>query len=366
MLPYETERHAKTIFSKWVSASLSNGTPTEGSTTSFAETAVRLAKVFSDVAESHLEKETAVQIRKTVTFEELIEEWQRVALIHVRPDVRRHTLSYFHRHVFPVIGARPAETITTPELISVFQKIEDAGSFSLAHRVWRETLRAYRFAIASGYALTNPAADVRASLYRWKPRHRPTILLPRRIGQLLRAIDKYDSVTTSKYMVRLLPLVFVRPGELRKAEWAEIDFKSSLWRIPARRMKARRPHLVPLSRQAKKIFREVRRVTGSGRYVFASSATKDGIISVGLCSSILLSTGFRGEITMSGFRSMAATLLSDHGWNSDAIERQLSHLDPRPVRRAYNFAEYLPERRRMMQAWADYLDSLKAKSKPSL
>jgi integrase len=163
-------------------------------------------------------------------------------------------------------------------------------------------------------------------------------------------------------MLRLMPLVFVRPSELREAEWQEIDFKAAEWRIPARRMKGRRPHIVPLSAQAKRLFRQVHRITGNGVYVFASSSSESGCISIHLQTTMLKSIGFGGEISMGGFRTMAATLLSEQGWSSDAIERQLSHADPFPIRRTYNFAQYLPERRRMMQAWADYLDKLAGRS----
>lgn len=367
MLPYETERHAKTIFSKWLLAATNSAgsLPSDTDANLAAEAAVRMAQDFSRVAEKYVESATTAfssntksGIRKSLTFEELVDEWQSHTLIYLRKDDRLRVLNRFRRYLYPRLATRPVENITTRELIPALQAIEDAGYLPLAHLILRETIRVFRFAIASGYAVNNPAVDVRAALYPRKPRRRTTILLPKRVGELLRAIDGYHSVTTSGYMLRLLPLVFVRPGELRQAEWTEVDLKSSQWRIPARRMKARRPHIVPLSRQAARLFRQVHRITGNGRYVFPSSRAPDGVLSATHCTRMLQIIGFGGEMTMSGFRSMAATLLSEQGWSADAIERQLSHLDPRPIRRAYNFAEYLIERKRMMQAWADYLDKL--------
>lgn len=365
MLPYETERHAKAIFARLITGWFTHKgtTPSEIDTTVFAEAAVRMAQEFSTVADHFARPPAGVrtghlQTRQSLTFEQLVHEWQRHALRHWEKRDKRKVLSRFQRYLFPSLESRPAEEIKPSEFVAALRAVEDAGFLPLAHLILRDTTRLYRFAIASGFALNNPAADVRGALYPWRPKRRATILLPKRIGELLRAIDGYNGYTTSKYMLRLLPLVFVRPSELREAEWAEIDFKGSEWRIPARRMKARRPHIVPLSKQAKVLFRQVHRMTGHGVYVFASSSSKSGFISEHLSTSMLKSIGFGGEMTMSGFRSMAATLLSEQGWNSDAIERQLSHVDPRPIRRTYNFAQYLPERRRMMQTWADYLDEL--------
>ena len=283
MLPYETERHAKTIFSKWLLAATNSAgsLPSDTDADLIAQAAVRMAQDFSRVAEKYAESaatafsgNTKSGIRKSLTFEELVDEWQGHTLIYWRKDDRLRILNRFRRYLYPSLASRPVEYITTPELIPAFQAIEDAGYLPLAHLILRETIRVFRFAIASGYALNNPAVDVRAALYPRKPRRRTTILLPKRVGELLRAIDGYHSVTTSGYMLRLLPLVFVRPGELRQAEWTEVDFKSSQWRIPARRMKARRPHIVPLSRQAARLFRQVHRITGNGRYVFRVCALR--------------------------------------------------------------------------------------------
>jgi integrase len=238
--------------------------------------------------------------------------------------------------------------------------VEDAGYLASAHHLLAELKRLFRFAIAAGYLAYNPTTDVKTALHRRRVRGRATILVPRKIGELLRALDAYRGKAVAKYFVKLIPLVFVRIGELRRAEWSEINFKASEWRVPASRMKARRPHIVPLSRQVKSLLSELHKLTGYSKYVFASSSSKTGYITERTFTGMLESVGYFGEVTSTGFRSMAATFLSEGGWRTEAIERQLSHADPIRLRRPYVLAEYLPERRKMMQAWADYLDQLRS------
>jgi integrase len=182
-----------------------------------------------------------------------------------------------------------------------------------------------------------------------------------RVSELLRAIDGYAGTVIARCALRLAPLVFVRPGELRGAEWSEFDLTAAEWRIPKERMKARVQHIVPLSRQAVEILRELQPLTGSGRYVFPSARTSQRPMSNNTLNAALRRMGYTtDDMTAHGFRSMASTLLNEQGWSRDAIERQLAHGERDEVRAAYNYAEYLPERRKMMQAWADYLDGLRA------
>ena len=365
MLPYETARHAKSMFARWVSVSLTQHglTPSETEIRVFAEAAASIAEEFAAASERYVSQISAKApnssrsspIRKSLTFEDLLYEWQSPELMYWRQSEKATKLQRFHRYLLPSLGSRPAEDIKPLELVAALRLIE-AEHCALAHVLARDMDRMYRFAVASGFALHNPAEYLRDALRRHRPQHRRTILDPKRIGELLRAIDCAGSYGTSKYLLRLMPLLFVRLNELRKAEWNEIDLQALEWRIPARRMKGRRSHIVPLSFQAARLFRQLHRLSGNGTFVFPSDRSKDGIISEFVCLTKLRTIGFGNEITMSGFRSMAATLLRDQGWSSDAIEKQLSHADSNPARRAYNFAEYLPERRRMMQAWADYLD----------
>jgi integrase len=195
-----------------------------------------------------------------------------------------------------------------------------------------------------------------------KDRHHASITDPKAIGDLLRAIEGYKGAYVTKAAMGLAPLVFVRPGELRQAEWAEIDLDKAEWRIPAEKMKMRDPHIIPLSTQAVAILRELHPLTGRGRYVFPSARTPNGdrCMSENAVLAALRRLGYgKEEMTGHGFRSMASTLLNEQGWHRDAIERQLAHAERNAVRAAYNYAEHLPERRKMMQAWADYLDGLK-------
>jgi len=180
------------------------------------------------------------------------------------------------------------------------------------------------------------------------------------IGRLLRALDAFEGYFVTKQALRLAPLVFVRPGELRKAEWAEIDLDKAEWRIPAGKLKMKAPHIVPLSRQAVEVLRETQPLTGNGRYVFPSVRTLARPMSENTINAALRRLGYdKQTMTGHGFRSMASTLLNEQGWNRDYIERQLAHAERDQSRAAYNYAEHLPERRRMMQEWADYLDGLR-------
>ncbi len=367
MLPYETARHAKSIFARWTSVSLTQHgvIPNETDLRVLAEAATSAAEEFSVAAERHSAQISAKApnssslspTRKSLTFEDLLREWQSPELMRWRQTEKAARLRRFHRYLLPSLGSRPAEDIKPTELVSALRPVE-AEHCALAHLLAKDLYRMYRFALASGFVLHNPAEYLHGALRRHRPEPRQTILDPKRIGELLRAIDCAGSYGTSKYLLRLMPLLFVRLTELRKAEWNEIDLRALEWRIPATRMKGRRAHIVPLSFQAARLFRQLHRLSGNGKFVFPSDLSKDGVISEYVCFTTFQTMGFGNEITMSGFRSMAATLLREQGWSSNAIEKQLSHSDSHRVRRAYSFAEYLPERRRMMQAWADYLDRI--------
>ncbi|MDR1038759.1 MAG: site-specific integrase [Deltaproteobacteria bacterium] len=216
-----------------------------------------------------------------------------------------------------------------------------------------------RYAVATGKAERDVTRDLTGAL---KPRtvtHRATIIDADQIRRLLVAIRCYGGTVQVSYALRILPYVFVRPGELRHAEWSEFDVDGSTWRIPAGKMKMRSPHLVPLASQVKTLLEELRAHTGKGRYLFPSPRTNDRPISDMAINAALRFMGFgKGEICGHGFRAMASTLLNEKGYGPDWIERQLAHCPRSGVRAAYNHAEYLPERRKMMQDWADWLDSL--------
>ncbi|MDP1845501.1 MAG: site-specific integrase, partial [Candidatus Moranbacteria bacterium] len=281
--------------------------------------------------------------------------------------VPRHAETIIRRlesYVFPQLGQRPINEVTAPELLAMLRKLEAQGTVETAHRVKQICGQVFRYAIATGRTDRDPAADLRGALTPAKPKRMASITDPKGAAGLLRAIDGYHGSFVTACALKLAPLVFVRPGELRQAEWSEIDLEAAEWRIPADKMKMKSPHIVPLSRQAIDILREIHQLTGNGKYVFPSLRTGSRPMSNNTVNAALRRMGFsKEEMTGHGFRSMASTLLNEQGWNRDAIERQLAHAERNKVRAAYNYAEFLPERRKMMQAWADYLDDLKAGAK---
>ena len=277
--------------------------------------------------------------------------------------VPRHTETITRRlesFILPRLGPRPINEITAPDLLKVLHMLEARGTVETAHRVKQICGQVFRYAIATGRADRDPSADLRGALAPAKSKHMASITDPKGVAGLLRAIDEYHGSIITACALKLAPLVFVRPGELRHAEWSEIALDAAEWRIPAAKMKMKSPHIVPLSRQAVAILQEIEPLTGSGRYVFPGLRTGDRPMSNNTVNAALRRLGFtKEEMTGHGFRAMASTLLNEQGWNRDAIERQLAHAERNKVRAAYNFAEMLPERRKMMQAWADYLDRLK-------
>lgn len=293
------------------------------------------------------------------TFEAVAREWfekfsPNWVKGHADKIIRR-----LERDVFPWLGTRPVAEITAPVLLSVLRRIEGRGALETAHRALQNCGQVFRYAIVTGRAERNPCSDLRGALPPANAKHHATILEPKAIGALMRAMRGYDGSSITKAALCLAPLVFVRPGELRRAEWAEINLDGAEWRIPAARMKMRAPHIVPLSRQAVAILREIQPVTGGGELVFPGVRSRRRPMSENTVNAALRRMGYaKDEITGHGFRSMASTLLNEAGWNRDAIERQLAHAERDEVRAAYNYAEHLPERKRMMQAWADCLDAL--------
>ena len=270
--------------------------------------------------------------------------------------------------VFPWLGSRPIAEIKAPELLAAARRVESRGALETAHRAMQNCGQVFRYAVATGRAERNPAQDLRGALPQPKQRHHASIVEPKRIGGLLRAIDAYEGYFATKCALRLAPLVFVRPGELRKAVWDEFNLDAAEWRIPAERMKMREQHIVPLSRQAIAILRDLEPKTGRGipakpeapRYLFPGARSRERPMSENAVLAALRRMGYsKDEMTGHGFRSMASTLLHEMGWNHQAIERQLAHAERNAVSAAYNYAEHLLERRKMMQSWADHLESLK-------
>jgi len=303
------------------------------------------------------------QARKAATensFEAVAREWHAKFSPGWVPHHADKIIKRFEREVFPWIGNRPIADISAPDLLAVLRRIEARNALDSAHRVHQNCGKVFRYAVATGRAQRDPSGDLRGAIPPAVERHHPTITEPKRVGELLRAIAGYSGAHVTRYALQLAPLVFVRPGELRKAEWSEFDLDKAEWRIPAHKMKMKAVHIVPLPIQSLAILTELHALTGSGRYVFPGARTDARHMSENTVNAGLRRLGYAvGDMTGHGFRSMASTLLNEQGWNRDAIERQLAHAERDDIRAAYNYAEHLPERRKMMQAWADYLDKLK-------
>lgn len=294
-------------------------------------------------------------------FEPIAREWFVKNSANWSPSHSDKILARLEQNVFPWMGNRPMQEITAPELLVVLRRIESRGALETAHRVLQNCGQIFRYAVATGRAERDPTGDLRGALSPWRPKHYPTIINPKAVGDLLRTIDGYQGGLIAKCALRLSPLLFVRPGELRRAEWGEINLDEAEWRLPAEKMKARHSHIVPLSRQAVAILRELHPLTGGRKWVFPGIRTGKEPMSENTVNAALRRLGYdKTAFTGHSFRSMASTILHEQGWPSDVIERQLAHAERNSVKAAYNRAEHLPERRKMMQHWADYLDRLRA------
>ncbi|WP_027178755.1 tyrosine-type recombinase/integrase [Maridesulfovibrio bastinii] len=270
-------------------------------------------------------------------------------------------LSRLENNIFPWLGSEPIDSITAPDILEALRRVESRGAIETAHRIRGIVSRVFRYAIATGRAERDPAADLTGAIPPARSEHFPTITSPKEIGELLRAIEGYSGHFVTKCALQLAPLVFVRPGNLRQAEWCDIDLANKEWRIPASKMKRNNDLIVPLARQAVQLLKDIYPYTGTGRYVFPGVRTSAKPMSENTINAALRSLGYRKEdFTGHSFRSMASTRLNEMGWNPDAIELQLAHVEQNEVRAAYNHAKYLDIRVKMMQAWADHLDELRA------
>lgn len=267
--------------------------------------------------------------------------------------------------LYPDLGNRPIKEITDREMLTTLRKIEETGKLETAKRAKIKAGQIFRYAMQEGLAERDPTGSLRGALKAPKVTHHAAIVDPLKVGELMRAIDGYTGQYVTLCALRIAPLVFVRPGELRQAEWSEIDLDAAIWRIPGPKMKMKAAHIVPLAEQAVRILRELRTYTGDSRYVFPSLTSGARPMSENTVNAALRRLGYAGdEMTGHGFRSLAATRLNEMGWNPDAIERQLAHAESNKVREAYTHAaQYLDERTRMMQQWANYLDGLRAGGK---
>ncbi len=296
--------------------------------------------------------------RAANSFEGVAREWYGKQVHTWVPTHASDVLRRLEANLFPEIGATPIAELTAPALLAALRKMEDRGAHDLAHRVLQVAGQVFRYGIATGRCERDLSTDLRGALTPHKPRNQAAVT-PDELPALLRAIDGYDELgdKLTGYALRLLALTFVRTGELIGAEWSEIDMDGATWIIPGGRMKMKTEHVVPLSGQALTILRELRAIGSGSRYVFPGR-NPDKPISNNTMLFALYRLGYKGKMTGHGFRAVASTILNEAGYRPDVIEHQLAHCERDDVRGAYNRAEYLPERRKMMQQWADMLAAL--------
>ncbi len=339
----------------------------------YPDTSLKDARDKRDTARKQLEQgidpsenrkaKKAAQSAQTNTFDVVAREWHD----KFKPTwVEGHAaiqLRIMERDLFPLIGKQPIADIGAPALLECLRLIEVRGAMNTAHRAKQIAGQVFRYAVATGRAERDPTGDLKDALPTIKPVHFPAITEPQAIGELLRAIDGYKGQLTTCCALKIMPLVFVRTGELRRAQWADIDLDAAEWRYFV--TKTDTPHIVPLSTQALAILRELHPLTGKGRYVFPSLSDYTRPMSDNCILSALRRLGYSDkEMTGHGFRAMARTILDETlGFRVDFIEHQLAHKVKDPNGRAYNRTAHLPERKAMMQAWADYLDGLKTGAK---
>jgi integrase len=307
---------------------------------------------------AHKQAEKTAQSALAHTFEELAREWYAYNSPRWATSTAAKALQYMEADILPVIGQRPVQEVTRPELVALVRKVEKRGALNVAGKIRQWLSQIFRYGLAKGSVESNPATDldvVAAIAPRTKNHpHVPLSEIPILLGKLDAA--KCDVMT--RIAVRLLLLTGVRPGELRHAPWSEIDLESATWTIPAARMKARRPHVVPLPHQAVASLLELKEITGSYPIAFPGRNNRERPQSENTVNKALHQIGYEGRQTGHGFRHLLSTELNSRGYNRDWIERQLAHGDQDEIRDTYNHAHYLEQRRQMMQAWADSIDAL--------
>lgn len=316
-----------------------------------------------DPAQKKKSDEAEAKERATNTFELVAREWHE----NVKGEwIEKHavrTMKLFERDLFPFIGGKPINEIKPRELLECLRRVEKRGTLSTAHRLLTQCGQVFRYGVASDRCERDTAADLRDALVK-KPQveHFAAITDPKRVGELMRMIDAYQGTAIVSAALKLSPMLFVRPGELRIAEWSEMNLDAAVWELPAEKMKMRNPHVVPLPAQAVAILRELHEMTGHGKHVFPSWGGDKRPMSSNTVRVALRAMGVTAEeMTAHGFRAMARTILDEVlGFRVDLIEHQLAHTVVDPNGRAYNRTAFLVERREMMQRWADYLDKLKS------
>jgi integrase len=323
--------------------------------------AKRLLAAGDDPGEAKKQAKHLAVLKTANTFEAIAREWYGQRVHEWSPKTAGMVQDRLDRHILPKLDYRPIAEINAPEVLAVLRVVEESGALEMARRVSHIISQVFMYAIATGRAERNPVNDLRGALKTPVVSHR-AYLREADLPDYLQKLETYIGTPLTKLALQLLLLTFVRTTELRAAEWKEIDWDKAEWRIPAERMKVREEHIVPLSRQAVTVLRELEQHSGTRPYVFPSETNPATFMSENTMLYALYRMGYRSRATGHGFRSTASTILNEHGFRPDVIERQLAHRERNSVRAAYNHAQYLPERREMMQWWADFLDQQAAKS----
>ena len=313
-----------------------------------------------DPSEVKQAKKAEDKLEAANTFEAVAREWLGKKAAKQVDKTRNRNLRILELNIFKHIGSTPINKVTSKALLVALHKMKQRGITDSAHRALQICGEVFRYAIATERAQADLSLVLKGALVPVKEKHHASITDAKGVADLLRSTHIYEGSFLTQQALKLAPLVFVRPGELRNAEWSEIDLEAGEWRIAAHKMKMKAVHIIPLSKQAIEIFKEIKAINGNGKYVFPGLRSTDRPMSENTVNAALRRLGFeKGEMTGHGFRSMASTILHEQGWPHEAIERQLAHSERNKVSAAYNYAEHLPKRREMMQSWADYLDALR-------
>ena len=311
---------------------------------------------------SHSKRMDKLALSGADTFKSVALEWYGNKMTDKSDRHRQRAMSILKHDLFPKLGSRPINDIAAPELLAALRKIESRGASDIAHRAKSTAGQIFRYAIASGMCERDVSADLKGALKdKPKTEHRAAITDPIELGELMNSIDGYDGTPVVCAALKLSALLFQRPGEIRHMEWGEINWEDELWSIPAAKMKMDRDHMVPLSRQSIEVLKDINRITGSGIYVFPSQRGQSRPLSNNGVRTALRTMGYDNKaMSAHGFRATARTILDEvHHVRVDYIEHQLEHAVKDATGRAYNRTKFLPERKQMMQRWADYLDELR-------
>lgn len=318
-----------------------------------------------DPGEVKRETKRLAVLKAENSFEVIAREWYEQRKHAWAENTAKLVMDRLERHLLPKLGQKPISSITAPNVLEAVKLVESRGALDTARRIMQICGQVFMYAIATGKAERNPVPDLRGALKTPVTKHH-SYLKAADLPEFLKKLETYDGALQTKLALHLLLLTFVRTIELRAAEWTELDLKKAEWRIPAARMKMKQEHLVPLSRQAVKILKELQNLTGSRQFLFPNQNNPRSFMSENTMLYALYRMGYHSRTTGHGFRSTASTILNENGFMPDVIERQLAHCERNQVRAAYNHAQYLPERRKMMQWWADYLEGVATKKSGKL